>query len=92
MRCIVKRQVQLFDSVYPVGMRDIPVGHAQGWYWDALVADGSIVVLDKPEAVEFAVEPEVVMDAAEEAVEVVAEEVAEQSEPEEKPRRLRKKD
>lgn len=48
MRCIVKRAVSLFGTSYGVGLRDIPVGHCQGWFFDACVADGNIVLMDAP--------------------------------------------
>ena len=44
MKCIVRQQVDLYGTVYRVGLRDIPAGHACGDYFDKCVASGWISI------------------------------------------------
>lgn len=48
MQAQFKRPIILGGKTYTKGAHDVPDTDAKGWFWDALIADGSIVVVEQP--------------------------------------------
>ena len=83
MKCIVRQQVDLYGTVYRVGLRDIPAGHACGDYFDLCVASGWISVQQTN------AKPAVVVAVVDEVIEAVDGEPVDDV-VQEKPKRQRK--
>ena len=51
MQVQINKPVTLGSTTYGKGQHNVPAEDAQGWFFDALVKDGSVVVLraDEPE-------------------------------------------
>lgn len=59
MRALFKTRVELVGVDYACGTHEVPQAHAAGWYFDALVKDGLIVLSeDQPARIEEAVQVE----------------------------------
>lgn len=46
MKVEFKRKLQLNNILYPIGLSDVPDEIASDWYFDAMVKEGDIVIIE----------------------------------------------